>query len=384
MITTAIIYDHRYRAKRGELGPVEIRVTIDRRPYYINTGVRVYMNEWKHGTIVNRPDCHELNRRLDIILQRVEAYINECLEHDVPIDVADVRRRVLDHVGAESGAPFIEWCDAEIEKMTIKKDTKKHYRTLMRRLGEYGKLNTWASISVEGIRNFDSWLHALGGLTDAAIYNYHKCLKRLLTIADQNEKINRNPYERLKGQFKRGDKENVEYLTEEEMTAICALQYEKGSTLDRALTLFIFQMYTGMAYADMSAFDINNYKKTHGKWIYRTERIKSGVPFASQLLPPVVKVLKRYDMQLPLLDNADYNHTLKIIGEAAGITTTMHSHLARHTFATYMLRNGVKIENLAKMLGHTNIIQTQRYAKVLAQSVHDEFDKIEAIMKKDL
>lgn len=384
MITTAIIYDHRYRAKRGELGPVEIRVTIDRRPYYINTGVRVYMNEWKHGTIVNRPDCHELNRRLDIILQRVEAYINECLEHDVPIDVADVRRRVLDHVGAESGAPFIEWCDAEIEKMTIKKDTKKHYRTLMRRLGEYGKLNTWASISVEGIRNFDSWLHALGGLTDAAIYNYHKCLKRLLTIADQNEKINRNPYERLKGQFKRGDKENVEYLTEEEMAAICALQYEKGSTLDRALTLFIFQMYTGMAYADMSAFDINNYKKTHGKWIYRTERIKSGVPFASQLLPPVVKVLKRYDMQLPLLDNADYNHTLKIIGEAAGITTTMHSHLARHTFATYMLRNGVKIENLAKMLGHTNIIQTQRYAKVLAQSVHDEFDKIEAIMKKDL
>jgi site-specific recombinase XerD len=54
----------------------------------------------------------------------------------------------------------------------------------------------------------------------------------------------------------------------------------------------------------------------------------------------------------------------------------MHSHLARHTFATFMLANGAKIENVSRMLGHTNITQTQRYAKVLAQSVHDDFDRI--------
>jgi hypothetical protein len=28
------------------------------------------------------------------------------------------------------------------------------------------------------------------------------------------------------------------------------------------------------------------------------------------------------------------------------------------------------------MLGHTNITQTQRYAKVLAESVHEDFDKV--------
>ena len=66
----------------------------------------------------------------------------------------------------------------------------------------------------------------------------------------------------------------------------------------------------------------------------------------------------------------------------AGITTPLHSHLARHTFATYMLRNGVKIENVSKMLGHTNITQTQRYAKVLAQSVQEDFDMIAEKMKK--
>jgi site-specific recombinase XerD len=77
------------------------------------------------------------------------------------------------------------------------------------------------------------------------------------------------------------------------------------------------------------------------------------------------------------MDNADYNRQLKALGQIAGIKTRLHSHLARHTFATLMLRNGAKIENVSRMLGHTNITQTQRYAKVLARSVHDEFEKME-------
>ena len=64
----------------------------------------------------------------------------------------------------------------------------------------------------------------------------------------------------------------------------------------------------------------------------------------------------------------------------AGINTPLHSHLARHTFATFMLRHGVKIENVSKMLGHTNITQTQRYAKVLAMSVHEEFERISDLL----
>ena len=53
------------------------------------------------------------------------------------------------------------------------------------------------------------------------------------------------------------------------------------------------------------------------------------------------------------------------------------------TFATWMLRNGAKIENVSRMLGHTNIRQTQRYAKVMAESVHEDFNRISEKMKKD-
>ena len=61
----------------------------------------------------------------------------------------------------------------------------------------------------------------------------------------------------------------------------------------------------------------------------------------------------------------------------AGIDKPLHSHLARHSFATYMMAKGAKIQNVAKMLGHTNIKQTQRYAKVLTQSVLDDFNRVE-------
>ena len=87
-------------------------------------------------------------------------------------------------------------------------------------------------------------------------------------------------------------------------------------------------------------------------------------------------------MKLPKICNADYNRHLKSIGVMAGIKTKLHSHLARHTFATFMLRNGVKIENVSKMLGHTNIIQTQRYAKVLAEDVRSDFDMVAGKMGK--
>ena len=64
----------------------------------------------------------------------------------------------------------------------------------------------------------------------------------------------------------------------------------------------------------------------------------------------------------------------------AKIGTKLHSHLARHSFATYMLSQGTRIENVGKMLGQKNIRTTQRYAKVLAQDVRNDFDKIAAQM----
>ena len=392
MITTKLIFVRRKTASRTREGYIEVRITIDRTTKYISTGVRVHKNEWATDRVVNRQDADTLNERLAIIFEKVSRYSNECVKQCKTFDIESVKQIVWKQVEMSKDEPtFIQWCEKQIPLLGVSEGTAKHYYPLVTRLTEYGRMNRWQDVTVENIANFDAWLHQITKpisdaalktgkkpekLSDGAVYNYHKCLKALLNRALVFGLIVNNPYNRLKGKFKRGDRENLEYLTDEEMQKFEAIILPKGDILDVVHDLFAFQMYTGLPFSDMQSFDASDYKWDGKAWRHVGERIKTGVPYVSQLLPPAVKVLEKYGWEIPQISNADYNRHLKSLGQMAGIKTRLHSHLARHTFATWMLRHGVSIENVSKMLGHTNIKQTQRYAKVQAQAVYDDFDKI--------
>lgn len=56
-------------------------------------------------------------------------------------------------------------------------------------------------------------------------------------------------------------------------------------------------------------------------------------------------------------------------------------HTARHTFATWALSQGIRIETVSKMLAHTNIVTTQIYAKILQKEVSEAYDLLEEKVK---
>ena len=67
------------------------------------------------------------------------------------------------------------------------------------------------------------------------------------------------------------------------------------------------------------------------------------------------------------------NAYLKEIAAICNFNKELTFHIARHTFATTVtLSNGVPIESVSKMLGHSSIKQTQHYAKVLDKKVGDD------------
>lgn len=397
--TLTIIHDRKRKAVgTNKEAVLEVRVTRHRRSIHVSTGIKVRHSEWVAGRVVGRLDAQVLNDQLAIIYNKVGSAVNDAIRTGQPID-ADVIKHKVWQVAEErtDKDTLIEWCAAQIPVLNISEGAKKHYRALINRLDEYRRLRRFADCTPEAICQFDAWLHSLrrpstkaaqsapvtfsrlgDGLSDAGVYNYHKCLKALLRRARLFNKIETNPYDLLRGEFKRGDCENIEFLTWDEMQRIIHLNLPEGSKLQRSRDLFVFQMFTGLAYSDAMAFDFSQYRWNGSAWVYRGRRVKTGVPFVSQLLPPVVDVLQRYGGQPPRMDNADYNHELKTIGMLAQSSFPLHSHLARHTFATWMLANGVKVENLRRMLGHKNIAQTMRYAKVLDQSVIDEYQMIEA------
>lgn len=397
MITTAIVYDHRGRTGSRDEGPIEVRVTMSRKVTYVSTGIRVRKSEWKNGIICNRADADELNERLGIIVKRIDAAVNRLLDDGGEINAASIRRLAMEGEQKVGSRAFLDWLLEQIPLLNVTEGRRYHYTVMYRRLVEWGRMTAWEDITAENIMLWDAWLRDLtrpvskvdvqqgnepDKLTEASVWNYHKNLKAMLYRAVKFGRLTANPYVRLKGEFKRGVKESIEYLTEEEMAAIESIRPMKGSEMAAARDMFVFQMYTGLAYMDARNFDMAKYRRVDGRWLHVGERIKTGVPYVNQLLPPAVDVLERYGWQTPDISNDDYNQCLKVLGQAAGIRTRLHSHLARHTFATFMLRHGVKIENLARMLGHTNITQTQRYAKVLAQSVQEDFDMIADLLTK--
>lgn len=392
MFSVAIIRDWRKMAGDDKPGSLDVRITHERKSYYIPTKIKVLGKHWA-GAVVARPDADALNTRLGIIVRRVNEKMNEFIELRKPIDIKIIKEYIYTGSVIEGQQDrMLDWIKKEVPKLNISDGTRKHYWLLYDRLKEYGQLRVWSDLTVESIYGWDAWLHQnlkaqvrkghpeRGG-SDGTIYNYHKHLKAMLNRAKDFGLIANSPYERLKGKFKRCDHENVDYLTEAQMQLIIDTHPVPGSRMEDARDLFVFQMFTGLAYGDTQTFEINDYHKDGDVWVYNGKRIKTGVPYVSALLPPVVDVLERHGWQVPKIPNAKYNGLLKTFGFVIGIED-LHSHLARHTFATYMLSNGAKVQNVMRMLGHTNIRQTMRYAKVLAKDVHDDYSMVAEKLKK--
>ncbi|MBR4699781.1 MAG: site-specific integrase [Prevotella sp.] len=392
MFTTAIIYDRKRQAEGEKDGSLEVRITYNRKSYYINTGMRIRAKHWA-GAIVGRPDADALNNRLRIIVARVNEKINEFIEKREPIDVAIIKEYIYEgtKAGRKNGR-MLAWIDEQIPTLNVSDGTRQHYKLLLSRLQEYGKLTDWSDLTVENIYKWDLWVRAnvkpqvrkgsdAKDASEATVYNYHKYLKFMLNRATAFGIITASPYSKLIGKFKKPSYDDyMEYMTEEEMQVIVDLHPTPGTNVAAARDLFVFQMFTGLSYSDTQAFDISQYKNVEGQWVHTGQRIKTGVPYVSVLLPPVIDVLERNHWQVPKISNDTYNYSLKTIGKVLGMRN-LHSHLARHTFATYMLSNDVKVQNVMRMLGHKNIRQTMRYAKVLAKDVQADYNMIAEKLK---
>lgn len=120
-------------------------------------------------------------------------------------------------------------------------------------------------------------------------------------------------------------------------------------------------------------------------WIY-TNRKKTDTLSRIPLLPSALEIMERYyenpqcqcdDKVLPVLSNQKVNAYLKEIADLSGITKVLTFHIARHTFATTVtLNNGVPIESVAKMMGHTSIKTTQIYAKVMDHKISEDMSML--------
>lgn len=385
------VFDRKKKSANNAPGLIEIRITAGKVQKYISTGVKVPAKEWHADRVVNRPDSATLNERISIMRRKIDRYINECIDSNADIDLNSLKD--IAHAD-DTGDTFLDFISERASERNVRASTRKRYDVFINNITRYGKIRKFSDLTVSAILNYNEWLHrqTIGDnrtrrkgspttndkqlLSESAIYNYHKCLKLFCNDAYQYGKIKENPYSKVpRGTVKRGETDKMDYLTFEQMQLIENADMSTPA-LTRTRDLFVFQMYTGLSYADLVAFDFSEYTNVGGKWIYNGHRIKSGVKYFNQLLPPALRILEKYNYRLPVIDNADYNRNLKMVAVESGIKRRLYSHLARHTFATFMLSRGARLQNVSRMLGHTNTRQTLKYAATLEMDVQNDFDAI--------
>ena len=148
--------------------------------------------------------------------------------------------------------------------------------------------------------------------------------------------------------------------------------------------IFIFSCFCGLAYIDVKNLTETNIKKSFdGKQWIMTKRQKTNTKVEVPLLPIPERIINKYrgkqkdGLLLPVISNQKLNSYLKEIADVCGIEKNLTFHLARHTFATTTtLANGIPIETVSKMLGHTNISTTQIYARITNDKISKDMEKL--------
>lgn len=198
---------------------------------------------------------------------------------------------------------------------------------------------------------------------------YCQRVKTIVQFGIDNGKIKVNPFMGIR--LRKGEK-SVQFLTEEEVEKIRTTDFHNES-LNRVRDLFVFQAASGLSYTDMAKLVPSDFQQApNGQYYIHDKRNKTGVFYTAVILEEGVEILKKYSFKLPILGNHKLNVYLKTIRDICGIDKPIFSHVARHTYATRCLNRGIRLEVVAKLLGHSTTRITQHYAKLLKGNILSE------------
>ncbi|MDR6195617.1 phage integrase SAM-like domain-containing protein [Siphonobacter sp. SORGH_AS_0500] len=202
--------------------------------------------------------------------------------------------------------------------------------------------------------------------TNHAVKNLQN-LSRVYNFAKSKSWTTANPVDYM--ELKQDPPKPIFYLDETQLMILGKKEFT--GTLAEVVDCFLFQCYTGMAYAELSQFDqAKHLTDFRGEPIIRIfrfkQRKKNPEACLIPLLPEAEALLKKHNGVLPVPDVHTMNRHLHVLEPILKANFPITSHIGRKTAGMYLLNNNVPIETVSRILGHSSISTTQKhYAKVL-------------------
>ena len=401
MRVTVCVQLKKSKARAGGVYPLYVRCTLNGQRFEVATGFTVHPDAWDESKQLVKGRTEEVkivNNRLDKIKTKIQDIFNQLESIGEPFDVLTIKERFL---GNRKEKGLLEVFDSVLKNIEARLDkdyslgTLKHYRTSQKRLIEFIKIRTerkdipLSKIDFSFLNSFDVFLKTEKNVMPNTALTYHKHLKKVLNTAIASGFISQCPYNSFKPTR---NETNRDFLTLQELNHIQSKKIDI-SRLDFIRNIFVFASYTGLSYSDIEKLSSNHIQKGSdgNDWII-IDRTKTESRCRIPLLPAAKEVLKKYENHpialsnarlLPIYSNQKMNSYLKELADICGIQKNLSMHVARHTFATSVtLTNGVPLETVSKMLGHTSLKTTQIYARIVDSKISTDMNQLRIKLKK--
>lgn len=380
------------KIKANGTAPIYLRITIDGKPKEIASKRYIQPEKWDNKlqkVSGSSDEVKSLNLYLKTLEQQVYDAHHSIMKDKTTATASSLKSKLQ---GIEQRArmlvPIFQEHNDKVETLVGQEfapGTLERYKTSLKHTIEF--LQWKYSVSDIDIKDIDHafiteyefFLRSVRKCANNTAVKYIKNFKKIVKLCISNGWLDKDPFVNYKAKIREVERE---FLSQEEIQTIYAKEFAT-ERLNQVKDIFVFACFTGLAYIDVKQLTLSNISMgiDGGKWIF-THRQKTETASRIPLLPIPEELIQKYaahpqcqneNKLLPVLSNQKMNSYLKEIADVCGIQKDLTFHIARHTFATTVtLTNGVSIESVSKMLGHTNIKTTQHYAKILDKKVSED------------
>ncbi|WP_395064991.1 site-specific integrase [Flavobacterium sp.] len=380
------------KIKANGTAPIYLRITIDGKPKEIASKRYIQPDKWDNKlqkVSGSSDEVKSLNLYLKTLEQQVYDAHHTIMKDKTTATASGLKSKLQ---GTEQRArmlvPIFQEHNDKVETLVGQEfapGTLERYKTSLKHTIEFIQWKYSVSdidikdIDHAFITEYEFFLRSVRKCANNTAVKYIKNFKKIVKLCISNGWLDKDPFVNYKAKIREVERE---FLSQEEIQTIYTKEFAT-ERLNQVKDIFVFACFTGLAYIDVKQLTLSNISLgiDGGKWIF-THRQKTETASRIPLLPIPEELIQKYaaypqcineNKLLPVLSNQKMNSYLKEIADVCGIQKDLTFHIARHTFATTVtLTNGVPIESVSKMLGHTNIKTTQHYAKILDKKVSDD------------
>ncbi len=407
--------DCRSRTDQDGLASVRLRIEHAGDQKFLSTDLKVKPSKWRGGKVTRgHRKADHINSRLREVESAAQDALTRLRASAVPITAERLKARVQDELdGDEAPAEqpdFIAWSLERVERVYDNQGTRRNHKSSLKKFERFlGEQYSRADI---GFRELDAslleemmaWESTELGNADSTVHKTMRTLRRMCNLAIRDGLMQQAdyPFQHITLSRSRTQKQP---LTDDEVRALeqrrkamdqGLVSYpRRETTAAHALRAWLTQMYLlGMRWGDVCSLEWSSIRD--GRVEYTM--LKTGTAKSVKLVPPAREIIEVYVGRqgekrwvFPFLDwrqedlttdegirqatqrvNASVNQKLGTIAEKVGITSTLTTHIARHTAANRMASAGWELRKISAALGHQSVSTTEQYLRSLKDDELDE------------